>query len=110
MKINHEREKSHLALLMIAICIVLLPNLSGKLQYSGVTPVENHTQIASVEETCKPVVTHNLALKRRCGIPDSIEWGDYRIFLYDSGYNAEMARLDRRIKHRRDSVKIARGL
>jgi len=57
-----------------------------------------------------PITTLTTKLKRNCGIPDSIPWGHYKIFLYQKGIDAEFARKDSVINHWRDSVKIARGL
>lgn len=52
----------------------------------------------------------SLRLKRQCGIPDSIQWGDHRIFLYEEGVKRELRRKDSIINHWRDSVRIARKL
>lgn len=52
----------------------------------------------------------SLRLKRQCGIPDSIQWGDHRIFLYEQGVKAELRRKDSIINHWRDSVRTAKRL
>ena len=48
---------------------------------------------------------YELASRKKCGIPDSIEWGDYRIFLYEEGVKAELRRKDSIINSWRDSVR-----
>lgn len=52
----------------------------------------------------------HLRLKRECGIPDSMPWGHYKIFLYEAGVKRVLAKQDSIINYWRDSVRKARDI
>ncbi len=89
---------------------LLVTSLLHKRELNSESAVNARTQYNSVTVKCEDTTETSLKLKRKCGIPDSILWGDHRIFLYQEGIDAELARKDSIINHWRDSVKIARGL
>ena len=61
--------------------------------------------LKNVNVTKEEEISYNLQLKRRCNIPDSIPWGHYKIFLYEKGVKAELARLDKSINEHRKLLK-----
>jgi hypothetical protein len=54
-----------------------------------------------VDKKTQTVAVTTQDLKQRCGIPDSVNWGDPKIFLYEEGVKKELARLDSIIEHNR---------
>jgi hypothetical protein len=94
------------ALILVVLVSLLLATRSTQSTY--VVPVKK--RLESVYVKYEDTTSISLQVKRRSGIPDSVRWGDRRIFLYTDGVNLELARLDSSINQWRDSVKIARGL
>lgn len=92
-------------ILLIAITIVVCIRIS--LMNSNKTEGPSHFVPAAIDTlnnvsvNVEDTISHSLYLKRRCGIPDSIPWGHYKIFLYEKGVQAELARLDSSINERR---------
>ena len=73
---------------------------------------EKYQYVQIAEDSLKNVtvkkeeeISYGLQLKRRCNIPDSLPWGHYKIFLYEKGVKAELARLDKSIKEHRKLLK-----